>query len=150
MWKWGTCSQVWLKSAAFTLFEHRDLDPSFSGHINGSRVAGVNVAGGAHAGIIREHALQPFGRFGGTIGDNDLPGVQTVADAYAAAVMVADPGRPAGVVDQCVKYGPVGDDVRVVFQSFRLTVGAGRGTTIEVIAADDDGRFHLAGIAGWC
>jgi hypothetical protein len=99
------------------------------------------VAHDAHAGIDGQHPFQPRGRFRRAVGDDDLAGVEAVADAHAAAVVVADPGRAADGVDQRVEDGPVGDGVGAVAHALRLAVGAGHRPGVQMVAADDDGRF---------
>ena len=98
------------------------------------------MADDAHAGVDGQDPFQAFGRFRRAVGDNDLPGVQAVADAHAAAVVEADPGRAAGGVDQRVEDGPVGDGVGAVFHAFGFAVGAGDGAAVEVVAADHNRR----------
>ena len=95
-------------------------------------------------GIAREDALEPCRGLGRAVGDDDHAGVQAVADADAAAVVEADPGRARGRVDQGVEDRPVGDGVGAVAHGLGLAVRAGHRAGVEVIAADDDRRRHLA------
>ena len=68
--------------------------PCSRGEFDGFGVAGVGVADDAHAGVGGQRPLQPAGGCFRAVGDDDLAGVQAVADADAAAVVDADPGRP--------------------------------------------------------
>src|SRR5882757_4719973 len=67
-----------------------------------------------------------------------------VADAYAAAVVDADPGCSRGGVHECVQQGPISDCVGAVQHAFRLSIRRGDRTSVEVIAADDDRRRDFA------
>ncbi len=127
------------------LFEHGDLNPTLFSDLYSSFIAGIGMAGYTHAGIYGQDPFQTLGCFWRTVGDDDLSGVQAVADAHAAAVMEADPGRAAGSVDQRIKNGPIGDGVGAIFHAFRFAIGAGHGAAVKVITADYDGRFHFAG-----
>ena len=102
------------------------------------------MAGDPHAGINGENALEAGGSGGCAIRNDDLAGVQAVANADAAAVVEANPGSPADGIDQGVEDGPVGNGVGAVAHAFRFAVGAGDGTGVEVVAANDDGGFDDA------
>ena len=49
-------------------------------------VAGVGMPHHAGAGIGRQHPLEPLGRIGAAVGEDDHAGVDRVADPDAAAV----------------------------------------------------------------
>ena len=107
-------------------------------------VAGVGVAHDAGARIGRQHALEPLGHLVGAVGDDDHARVDRVADADAAAVVDADPGRAGGDVQQRVQDRPVGDRVGAVLHRLGLAVGRRDRAGVEVVAADDDRRLDLA------
>ena len=111
---------------------------------DGFGVARVGMAYDTHTGIRRQHALQAAGGFGRAVGDDDLPGMLTVADAHPTAVMERYPGRTTHCVNQCVKNRPVTDGIRAVMHGFSLAVGRGYRPGIEVIATYDDWRLQFA------
>jgi hypothetical protein len=98
----------------------------------------------AGAGIGREHALETLRRRVGAVGEHDHARVDRVADADAAAVMDAHPGRACCDVDERVEDRPVGDRIRPVAHRLRLAIRRGDGSGVEMIAADHDGRLHRA------
>ena len=57
------------------LLKHRNLPAALAGHVNGSLVAGVGVAGDAHARIDGQDAGQAGGGRNCAVGDDDLSGV---------------------------------------------------------------------------
>src|SRR5579883_3308111 len=65
---------------------HGNLDPKLSGAVYGFFIARVDVAHDSRAGVVGEDAREPFCRLRRAVGHDDLPGVQGVADADAAAV----------------------------------------------------------------
>ena len=67
-----------------------------------------------------------------------------VADADAAAVVDRNPGCARRGVQQRVQQRPIGDCVRAVQHGFRLAIGRSDRAGVQMIAADDDGRFDLA------
>ena len=94
--------------------QHRYLDAALACNLSRASVAGIDVAGHAHAGVGGQHPFQAHSRFRRAVGDDHLAGVQAVADADAAAVVEADPGRAAGRVDERIEDGPVADGVGAV------------------------------------
>src|SRR5271165_6573729 len=70
--------------------------------------------------------------------------MKAVADAHAAAMMDANPAGPAGSIDECVEYRPVGDRVAAVAHPFGLAVRRGHAPRVEMIAPDHDGRLQFA------
>ncbi len=73
--------------------QHRDLQPAFLHAFYGFFIPGIDVTHHAGAGIVGQHSLQPPRCLRCAIGDDHLPGMDGVADAYAATVMDGDPGR---------------------------------------------------------
>ena len=71
--------------------QHGNLDATLTCNIGGTLVAGIDVAGDAHARVGGQDAFQTNGCFGRAIGHDDLAGMQAVADADADAVVEADP-----------------------------------------------------------
>ena len=57
----------------------------------------------------------------------------------------ADPGGAAGGVKQGVQQRPIAHRICAVFHGFGLAVRAGHAAGVQVVAADDDGRFQLSG-----
>jgi hypothetical protein len=108
-------------------------------------VARVEVAEDARAGIGRQHALEPLGHLGRTVGHNDHARVDRVSDPDAAAMVDADPGRAGGHVQQGVQDRPVGDRVGAVLHGFRLAVRRRDGAGVEVVAPDHDRGRHASG-----
>ena len=103
-------------------------------------VARVDVAQDARARVGREHPLEPLRRLVGAVGDDDHARVDRVADADAAAVVDADPGRARRDVEQRVQDRPVGDRVGAVAHRLRLAVRRGDRAGVEVVAPDHDRR----------
>src|ERR1700690_752888 len=101
------------------------------------------MAGDTDAGIVRENALDACGHFLCAIRDEHLPGVLRVADAYATAVVNRNPACAACCVEQCIEQRPIGDGVGSIAHFFRLAVGRSNGAAIEMVAANDDGRFQF-------
>ncbi len=66
-----------------------------------------------------------------------------IADAHAAAIVNGDPSGAAGGVDQGVEERPIGDGVGAVLHGFRFAVRRGDRAAIQMVAADDDGRFQF-------
>ena len=61
-------------------------------------IARIGMAHDAHARIVGQDPLQAASGFGGTIGDDDLSRMQTVANAHTAPMMEADPrSSPHGI-----------------------------------------------------
>ena len=103
-------------------------------------VACVGVAHDAEAGVVVEHALDlPLSQVG-AVGDRDLPGVERVTHAHAAAVVEADPRRSRCSVEQRIQDRPIRNRVRSIEHLFRLAIGAGHRAGIEMVAAYGDGR----------
>ncbi len=100
-----------LRTTQYVSFQHRYLDSILLRKLNRLRITRVCMSNDAHAGIGREHTLQSPGRFRCAIGHDDLPGMLTVADAYAAAMMEAHPRRTADRIDQCIQNRPIADGV---------------------------------------
>src|SRR5688572_11118021 len=94
-----------------------------------------------HSRIGCQNTFDAFRRFGGTVGDDDLTGVEAVADSDASALMQRNPGRPARDVYHRVEIDPVGDGVGAVEHRFGLAVGRGDAAAVQVIAADHDRSF---------
>ncbi len=107
-------------------------------------VAGVDVTDHAHPGIARQHPFELGGGEVAAVGDAHHPGVDRAADADAAAVVDAHPRRPARRVDEGVEQRPVGDRVGAVGHRLGLAVRRRHRAGVEVVAADDDRRRHLA------
>ena len=103
--------------------EHRDVHAALARDLDGAFVAGIHVAHHAHARIGGQDALQLARGQLGAVGDDDHARVLAVADARAATVVDAHPGRPGGRVDERVEERPVGDGVRAVAHRLRLAVG---------------------------
>jgi hypothetical protein len=55
--------------------------------------------------IGRQHALDALGHHLGSVGDGDLPGVQRVANAHAAAVVDRNPTAPLAVLSSAFSSG---------------------------------------------
>jgi hypothetical protein len=98
------------------------VDAAFPGDLDRPLIAGVGVAQYAHRGVRRQDPLQLPGSEVRPVGDDDHPGVLAVADADAAAVMDADPGRAGGGVHEGVEERPVGDRVRAIEHRLGLAV----------------------------
>src|SRR6056297_424076 len=80
----------------------RNVQPLFFRACPGVVVAGRDVTEHPHGRVVGEHAPESCGRFGRAVGDDDLAGVLGIADADAAAVVEAHPGRARGDVDHRV------------------------------------------------
>ena len=98
----------------------------------------------ARAGVVPEHALDAPGGGVRPVADDDHTRMLRVAHAHAAAVVQAHPGGAARGVEQGVQQRPVGHRVRTVTHGLGLAVRAGHRATVQVVAADDDGRLQLA------
>ena len=94
--------------------------------------------------IVGQHALDALRGFRRAVADDHHARVLRKAHAHAAAVVEANPCRSAGAVHQRVEERPVGNRVGAVLHGLGLAVGAGDGTGVEVVAADDDGRPEFA------
>jgi hypothetical protein len=97
------------------------------------------VTDDAHGGIVGKTKPESLVCLVAAVGDGDEPGVLAVSHADAAAVMEAHPGGSAGDAGGEVEQSPVGDGIGAIEHGFGFAVGAGDGTGVEVIAADDDG-----------
>lgn len=98
----------------------------------------------AGAGVVPQHAGDALVGFGGAVADDHDAAVLAEAHADAAAVVEADPGGAAGDVEHRVEQRPIADGVAAVLHGFGFAVGAGDAAAVEMIAADDDGRFEFA------
>src|ERR1019366_2064303 len=96
---WRSAPEVW-RSRSWP--GHRDPDAALRSDLGGPLVAGVRVPDHARARVIGEHPLQLLRRERGAVGEADLPGVNGAADADAAAMVDADPGRAGRSVEQGV------------------------------------------------
>src|SRR5262245_45072935 len=74
----------------------------------------VRVTSDADAGIIGQHSIEPLVHFRRTIRDDDLPGVQRIANTDTTAMMKGNPACTGSGVQQCVQYRPVGDGIASV------------------------------------
>src|SRR5882672_9845445 len=97
-----------------------------------------------HARIGRQHTLDTLSHRVSAVGDCDLPGVQRVPDAHAAAVVDRNPGRARGSVNQSIQQWPVSDRIAAVFHTLRLAKRRCDRTAIEMIAPNHYWRFDLA------
>src|SRR5207244_5834237 len=111
------------RAAARSRRDARQVEPVTPGSLDRLGIAGVGVAHDPGAGVGGQHALEPPGRVGGAVGDDDHAGVERVADADAAAVVDADPRRAGRGVEQRVQHRPVGDGVGAVAHRLGLAVG---------------------------
>src|SRR5205823_996422 len=91
--------------------EHRDVYPLFPSAGGGLLVASVNVSHDAGTRVVGEHAGEAFGGSWSAIGDDDLAGMDRVADADAAAMVEGDPSSAGGCVEQGVEQWPVGNGI---------------------------------------
>src|SRR5580693_7821746 len=107
------------------------------------RIAGVGMARNTQAWIGSEHALEAARGFRSAIRHDDLPGVDAVANANAAAVMDTDPGGSAYGVNERVQQRPIGDGVGTVAHGFGFPIRAGDRTRIEMITPDHNGRGNF-------
>ena len=105
-------------------------------------IPGVGVARHPQAGVGGENTLQAARRLGCAIGHDHLPGMDAIANAYAAAVVNAHPGGPAHRVDEGVEQRPVGNGVGAVAHGLGLAVRAGHRAAVQVVAANDNGGFN--------
>ena len=96
-------------------------------------------------GSAVEHAFEALRGVVRSVGDDDHPGVDRVADPDTAAVMDADPRRARGSVEERVEDRPVGDRVRAVAHRLGLAVRRGDRARVEVIPADHHRRRHRTG-----
>ena len=131
--------------SAKDLFHAGDDDAPGFGGVDGFFVAGVHMAGDSDAGIVGEDALEADFHFAGSVGNDDLSGVEGLAHTDSAAMVEGDPGGSGGGVEHGVQEGPVGDGVGAVFHGFGFPVRGSYGTAVEVVAADGDGGFEFAG-----
>src|SRR6266852_2258366 len=104
----------------------------------------IHMPNHAHARIGRQHALDALGHHVGAVGDRDLPSVQRVADAHAAAVVDRDPRRARRSIHQRIQQRPVGHRVRAIFHAFGFAKRRSHRATIQVIAPKHDGSFDRA------
>jgi len=59
-------------------------------------------------------------------------------------VVKRHPAGAGGGIEHCIEEGPVGDGVRPILHAFRLAVGGGNRTGVEVVAPNDERGVHLA------
>src|SRR5215207_2109919 len=123
---------------------HWKVNPVPPRGLEGRLVPRVGVAGDAEPRVVGQYALQPQAHLGSAVGDDYLPRVQRIADPDAPAVVEGDPRRSAGHVQQRVEDRPVGDRVAPVEHSLSLAEGRGDAASVQMIAADGDGRGQLA------
>ena len=95
-------------------------------------------------GIAGQHALEACRGLGRAVGDDDHAGVQAVADADAAAVVDAHPGRAAAVLTRALRIGQSAMASEPSFIASVSRFGRGDRAGVEMIAADDDRRLQLA------
>ena len=90
-----------------TRSDHWNLDGVLFSKCHGRGIAGVGVARDAQAGIGCQHSLEPARGLWRTVSDNDLAGVDAVADAHAGQVVVAD-GTPEAArrIERVLTYDP--------------------------------------------
>ena len=74
--------------------QHRHLDPPSLRCFHRFWVARIGMTHDTHARVGGQDTFEAAGCFGGTIGDDDLPGVLGEANPYAAPVVETDPGGP--------------------------------------------------------
>ena len=87
------------------LLRHRNMDPPLSRRLLRQLISRIRMARHAHPRIVVQHARNPPRRIVGAIRHRDLPRVQRVAHAHAAAVMEAHPGRAGRRVQQRIQIG---------------------------------------------
>ena len=106
-----------------TFLEHWYFNTALFGEFDCLFVARVGVADDAHAGVAGEDALEPEGSGGGSVGDDDLSGVDGIADADSAATVNGDPCRAVDGVYHGVEERPVRDGIAAVLHGFGLAAG---------------------------
>ncbi len=89
----------------------------------------------AHTAVRRKHAFEAFACIVGAVGDHDHARVQTIADAYAAAVMERNPVRTRGCIEKRIEDRPIRDRIAAVLHRFGFAVRRSNAACIEMIAA---------------
>src|SRR5437763_1211397 len=101
------------------------------------------MAGDSNAGIIRENTIDPFSHGIGSVGDDNLAGVQGISDADAAAMMKRNPTGPRSRIEKRVQNWPVGNGIAAVFHRLVFPERGSHGATIQMIAANNNRRRNL-------
>ena len=66
---------------------HRYVQPVFSRRGNSLLVSGVSVPSDADTRVVGKNSLETNAHLGSAVGDDNLAGVERVADSNSAAVM---------------------------------------------------------------
>jgi hypothetical protein len=84
---------------------HRNLDPVSFGHLDGFLVAGVHVADDGCPGVGDEHPLQSHRGLCRAVGDDDLTGVDGVANATPPPLWIETQVAPQTVLSRALSNG---------------------------------------------
>ncbi len=98
----------------------------------------------ARARVVGQHPLQLLRGQLAAVGHADLAGVDRAADADAAAVVDAHPGRARGGIDQGVQQRPVGNRVRAIQHRLRLSIRRRHRSAIQMVAPHHHRSLYLA------
>ena len=67
------------------------------------------MTGDPDSGIIRQHTIEALRHFVCSISDDDLAGVQGIANTNSAAVVEGNPACTRRGIEQGIQYGPIGE-----------------------------------------
>src|SRR5437867_10448359 len=86
-----------------------NLYPRFPGKVPCLFISSVGMADNSDAWIVGKHSVQPVRHLVCAVGDDDLAGMQRIADSCAASMVERDPACARSCIEQGAQYGPVGD-----------------------------------------
>ena len=111
---------------------------------NGRIISGIDMPQDTDTRVAGEHALEAARAGGRSISNRNLSCVQRVADSNAATVVYGDPACPSGGIEERIQDWPIGNGVAAIRHGLRFAIWRCDRSTIEMIAADDDGSFQPA------
>src|SRR5690554_5498460 len=85
---------------------HWHTNTALFGDLDRAVVAGIHVPDDAHAGVVREHALELLGGERRAVGERHLARMNRAANADTTAVVDRHPRRPRRRIYECVEQRP--------------------------------------------
>src|SRR5690606_27701009 len=119
-------ARKWRLFMRFSPFERsvtedgRQAQPLFARAVERNFITRIRMAHDTGGGIVPKYPLDPLCCRIGAIATDHHARVLREAHADTAAVMQADPSRPAGAIEKCVQQWPVRDGVGAVLHRLGL------------------------------